>query len=249
MSSALESSQAPSMSLDGIINLARFPRRASRTLRERPSQIIKLLIDERETILVRFVTSRSVGEFRRLRELLLSRYVHLVRSISDCMAAVVDDDSLTYELAQDSLRDLERSFSKKGVEHLGAGASKEALFSLATLMKVYRLLPEVRSKKPPSRRLKRDRELGKNFDFAFLWAHIHLDCMVLALERRVQPTTEVLEEILDGMRKSVMAYSYLRQGLELRETAGKKLKAPEWDDEDQVLLEESARGLDRMPVK
>ena len=205
-------------------------------------------MDERETILVRLVTSRSLGEFRRLRDLLLNRYLHLVRSISDCVTAAVDDDSLIYELAQDSLKDLERNFSEKGVEHLGAGASKEALFSLATLMKVYRLLPEIRSKKPSSR-LKQDREMGKNFDFTFVWAHIHLDCMALALERRVQPAPQLLEEILDGMRKSVMAYSYLRQGLQLRKTAVQKLKAPEWDEEDQVLLEDSGRDLSTTPVK
>ena len=250
MSSTLEGFEAPSISLDGVINLVAFPQRASGALRERPAQIIKLLLDERETLLVRLVTSRSVEEFMRLRELLLNRYLHLVRSISDCVTAAVDDDSLTYELAQDSLRGLERNFNEKGVEHLGAAASKEALFSLATLIKVYRLLPEIKSKKPPSRRLKHDRELAKSFSFTFLWAHIHLDCLGTALDRQVQLAPEVLEAILDGMRRSVMAYSCLRQGLQLRGGASPshKTKPPEWDDEDQVLLEESARELETVSI-
>ena len=250
MSSTLEGFEAPSISLDGVINLVAFPQRASGALRERPAQIIKLLLDERETILVRLVTSTSVEEFMRLRGLLLNRYLHLVRSISDCVTAAVDDDSLTYELAQDSLRGLERNFNEKGVEHLGAAASKEALFSLATLIKVYRLLPEIKSKKPPSRRLKHDRELASSFSFTFLWAHIHLDCLATALDRQVQLAPEVLEAILDGMRRSVMAYSCLRQGLQLRGGASPshKTKPPEWDDEDQVLLEESARDLETVSI-
>ena len=236
------------MSLDGIISLVAFPQHASGSLRERPSQIIRLLMDERETILTRLVTSRSLEEFKRLRVSLLTRYLHLVRSISDCVAAVVDDDSSMYDLAQDSLRSFKDRFNESGMEYLGAEASKEAIFCLATLMRVYRLVPDIRSKTPSSRRSKQDRELGEKFNMTLLWAHIHLDCLGLALEKRLQLAPDVLGEILDGMRKSVMAYSYLRQGLQLRETAAQRLKAPEWDDEDQMLLEDSSRDLGMTPV-
>ena len=87
----------------------------------------------------------------------------------------------------------------------------------------------------------KDQELSANFTASALWAQLHLDCIRLIVTKSTDGVEQdVLDEMMVGARTAVMAYSYVRQGLELRTKQETYLvEGGPLDTEDKELLEES----------
>jgi hypothetical protein len=130
----------------------------------------------------------------------------------------------------------------KGIPRIGCDAIREAIFCLDTLRRSHRLVCELHSRGILSPEWKeKDRELSSSFTFSSLWAHLHLDCIrMIVTQSRDRIEKDVLESIMDGARSAVMAYSFARQGLEMRTKEETYLvEGGPIDQEDRELLEES----------
>lgn len=250
MSSPLEITRMARLPSDRIAGFVGFPKSAKQLLGQRSAKTLKGMIDEGETIVARLCASSSLARFKQLRddEDAFVRYWRLNRAISEFVSSVAEDESLLCELQTDSLDSAKADFEKRGPEQLGTGASREALFVIGTLKRVHRLLPRVRDVDPPKNDRAKDEDFGEHFGFHMTWSLLHLNCLELALKRRMPLEPSVQEEILAGSRQCVMAYSYLRQALELREKRGgsSRPRPPEFDDEDRELAAASTKDLETL---
>jgi hypothetical protein len=121
---------------------------------------------------------------------------------------------------------------------LGEESRREALFCLTTLKRAYNVVQSIKGGAPDGKQ-EADSELAANFNFSALYSQLHFDCLRLVMKQRIKQDPEVIDEMLQGARSSVMAYSFARQGAELRNKREPFLLDTQFDQEDQELLEES----------
>jgi hypothetical protein len=184
-----------------------------------PTEIIRRLAAQLETeILQPLVQARTRERFDELREELFPRYAKLSTAIASIVSAMVRESRFK-ALIQYSFQAMETALNTADLLDDLPGGRDEALFCLATLRRTYRLLPNLRMS-AVSRELRRDdAKLSQDFCSFALWTHLHLDCLGFAIASKLSPTPQTLHEMLVGFRVAVMAYSTVRQALELRRDA------------------------------
>ena len=83
-----------------------------------------------------------------------------------------------------------------------------------------------------------DYELAQKAGTAAIWAFMHLQSLDLSIRRQKAVSQDILNQLLGGLRQSVMVYAYIRSALDLRNVPNsryaEKLSA-DWDQEDQAL--------------
>jgi len=213
--------------------------RQARMLPDGPGRIVIIALREMERILARLLESKSRAEFEGTRKSVFSDYTNLTAILANSFSIHVDKSVREMAIRQ-AFQNVARRFETQGKEALGASVAGEAIFCLSTLKRAYRVLSQLDIEAPVSEELRRkDCELASQFNAAAIWAQLHTECLLFAIKKRTGLNQEVLTEVLVGMRFSVMAYSYVRQGFELRTTRQPYLSSDQQDDEDCNLLEES----------
>jgi len=202
--------------------------------------IVLTALRESDALLKPLLTAKRRTEFVSLREKMFADYVNLSFIIANSFSgAGVEKRRVA---TKEAFKFVQHIMYTKGTPRLGAETVREAIFCLDTLRRAHRLVCELHdSGSVPLEAKEKDRELSHSFTVSALWSQLHLDCIRLIITRSNDDIEkDVLETIMDGARAAVMAYSYVRQGLELRGKAQTYLleNQPQ-DDEDRELLEES----------
>ena len=202
------------------------------------AKIARLVYAEIDSVVAHLVECVSVEEFRYLRKKVLPPYFKLSLAMSNLVQSTMIDERDHAAIVQEGLTRLEQKFQAEGSLYLGADVNQEAIFSISTLKRAYRWLPRMLSRELPQERVEDDKELAGNFAEYVLYSQFHLDCLRFALRHHKTIASEVSTEILEGLRSSLMAYTCVRRGLELRGFLDHKtteLENLEWDDEDEML--------------
>ena len=111
-----------------------------------------------------------------------------------------------------------------------------------------RLLPPLAGNSADGGDQTEDVNLSPRFAGYMVITQFHLDCLHVILDEKVDVAGSVLEAVLDGIGACSLAYATLRNGLGLKEQSQLTLTVETpWDDEDQVLLNESE--YTRLPVR
>ena len=85
---------------------------------------------------------------------------------------------------------------------------------------------------------KTDEEFCVQFNLNALRAQFSLDCLNTALDEKQAIYPEVLEELVDGLRAIVNAYTWARRGLELRVPSEEPMfQGAAMEDEDMALMD------------
>lgn len=210
----------------------------ARMLPSGPGKIVIIALREMDKITARLVASKSKTEFDATRKTVFSDYANLCAILANSFS-VFADKSVRDLASSQAFQYVIHQFATQGKETLGADVLGEVIFCLTTLKRAYRLVSQIGDTEAPEEFQKKDRKLASDFDGSALWAQLHAECLRFAIRRRIGLNEQVLAEILEGMRASVMAYSYVRQGVELRTTRQPFLSSIEQDEEDRELLEES----------
>lgn len=201
------------------------------------AQIVERISKQLDEITVRVISAPTTVEFQRIREALFPSYVNLHMALGNTVVATIDLDELPI-LADASFNDLQAEFRSTGAAYFGEDAASELLFSLATLQSAYRLVPQLLTRPLGESDRRDDVELARKFTWAAIWSSFHLRGLRTALQRGSPITREVVHELLDGLRLSVMAYSYVRAALDLRKGLDVRYEEPVaaiWDAEDEAL--------------
>lgn len=213
--------------------------RQARLLQRGPARIVTLTLREMEVIVTRLSSSTSRAEFEALRTKNFSDYVHLSYILANTFS-LPEGTTVRQAVIQQSIKNVERVIESLGTSLVGPEVVREAIFSIETLGRAYKLVNLIHARGGVrSDQKEKDKELGVNFSSAAIWAQLHLDCLRFIVTHKIVTGKEIQEEILEGMRFSVMAYSFARQGLELRTVREPILTDIILDEEDRELLSES----------
>jgi len=213
--------------------------RQARMLQRGPAQIVTLTLREMERITTQLSECKSKSEFVTLRKKIFSDYVHLSYILANTFSM---PESLLVRQAviKQSIKNVEHLIETRGTPQIGVDHVRESIFCIETLRRAYRLVELIyaRGNIDPSVK-EQDQKLAVQFSSSAIWSQLHLDCLRFIVERQIAIGQEILEEILEGLRLSVMAYSFARQGLELRTVREPYLTDTIQDEEDRQLLDES----------
>ncbi len=211
----------------------------AKVLRRGLAAIVLAALRESDVLLQTLLTATGKTDFLSRRKKVFQDYVNLSFVIANSFSGAAKEKR---EMAtKDAFKLVEHIIHTKGTSRIGSERVRETVFCLDTLRRSSRLVCELHSRGDVAPELKdKDQELSANFTAAALWAQLHLDCVRLIVTRSNGVEQDVLDEMMKGARTAVMAYSYVRQGLELRTKQETYLvEGGPLDTEDQALLGES----------
>lgn len=207
------------------------------------ASIVLTALRESDNLLKPLIVATSKEEFASLRKKVFPDYANLAFIIGNSFSvAAAENPGLRQLATKDAFKLVERILHEEGTPRIGLNTAREANFCLDTLRRAHRLVEKLHSRgELPQELVERDRKFSAAFTHSALWAHFHLDCVrIIVKQSKGEVEKLVLDEIMNGARSAVMAYSYARQGLELRNRQESYLvEGAALDAEDQELLEES----------
>lgn len=215
------------------------------TLRVNSVAIVQAVRNEIRSLVHLLLVCPSAEMFRMERAKVFGKYSLFAKALSKL--TLTDADPLVHQqLVQGALAAAEQLLRQNGDGLLGTEATAEALFSLVTMQRAFKLVPQIIAKQTD--REEEDNRCAKEFGLAILWAYLHLDVLMAALCDGKTISVDVLADILQGLRFSVTAYAYAREGYRLRYPAAEPMMFPAvpWDDEDQALAAESTADREKI---
>lgn len=214
----------------------------AKVLRRGLAAIVLAALRESDALIKPLLGAKSKKDFAERRTKIFQDYINVSYVIANSFSgAGAEKREVATKGAFECVKEI---LTTKGTPRLGVDRTREAIFCLDTLRRAFRLVDQVHTRgvSVSEERKEQDRTLSRSFNLHALWAKLHLDCVRLIVTKSsnagVEP--EILDTIMDGARAAVMAYSFVRQGLELRRA--EELLLPEsgpLDTEDKDLLEES----------
>jgi hypothetical protein len=192
---------------------------------------------EIKSILLILLGTRTQAEYGRERERLFSKYLGLSLAISHFASAVVPRDVIE-RLSRESICELENDFRDKGLAAFGASVRSQTLFTIWTLRRTNEVLLQIVGAKLDEAKRDEDRNTCLHFTFSAFRAQMALECLQMAMDGGIAVYPEVSEELVDDLRAMVNAYSWARQGLEIRvPSVDVGIEIPAMDDEDRQLID------------
>ncbi|SRR5258706_6020607 len=178
----------------------------------------------------------TATDFREYRTSVFPSYVDLMAALGSVVRAKLNPSDLP-GLIEASFSEMEAAFSSGS--YFSDETRQEILFCVTTLKSAHRWLPHLLSNQPLDDEVRQENmKLARSFTSAATWANFHLVALRMAQGRDQNVVPEVQQELLDGLRHAVMAYSYVRQALDLRHVLddryAEEIVIP-WDGDDQVL--------------
>jgi len=212
----------------------------ARLLHRGPARIVVTALGEIDVAVTRLAACRSKSEFVTTREEVFPDFMNLSYIIANSFS-MTRDRAIRRAAVDQAIKTVERYFQVAGVERFGVEVVREAIFCFDTLRRAYKLVDIIHERHDALSQGSReaDRKLAGAFNGSALWAQLHLDCLRVIISKRMVQDQEVVDEILQGSRLSVMAYSYARQAVELRTKREPFLLDSTRDEEDEELSQES----------
>lgn len=191
---------------------------------------------EIKNILFTIISTRSGNEQRREFARLFPKYLGLSLSISHFVNAVVDRN-VVERLSRESICELEADFRDKADAAFGSSVRSQALFTIWTLRKINDVITKIVSANLDENKKEDDLAACMQFTVNALRAQMALDSLQMAMDQKIALYPEVSEALVEDLRAMVNAYSWARQGLEVRvQPSDADENVPNLDDEDNALL-------------
>lgn len=188
---------------------------AKRSLAPSASDVLAGCVDAIGVILRSAIETRTRAEYARVFNDLFPKYAAVTCAVSHFATAVIQKP-LREQLVRESICEMETDFRDKGLAAFGTAVRDQAMFTVWTLRKINELADQIIGLPIPSEKKKEDAEYSGKFNIHVLRAQFSLDCLNAALEGEQAIYPEVLEEIIDGLRSMVDAYTWARRGLQIR---------------------------------
>jgi len=142
---------------------------AERRLGRGPAEVVNLIVAQVSATALRLANVKTPQEFIELRNEVFDKYAKLCIGLAHIIRAEGPTPSID-ALADESLREFERRFREVASVLLSAHQLEEALFSLSTLRRTYRLLSRIVSNPPPKQCEIEDRQTASEFGWSVLYA-------------------------------------------------------------------------------
>jgi hypothetical protein len=190
-------------------------KRAQRSLAPSAADVLAGCADVIGVILHSAIETRTKAEYVRVFNNLFPKYVAVTAALSQFATAVIQKPLLE-QLVRESICEIEADFRDKALAAFGAAVRDQTMFTAWTLRKINELTDQIIALPVPAEKRSEDAEFSGKFNHHALRAQFSLDCLNVALDCEQAIYPEVLEELIDGLRSMVDAYTWARRGLELR---------------------------------
>ncbi len=210
---------------------------SARSLTPSTSDVLKGCWDAIDQILRSAIEARTKAEFDRIFAKSFPNYMGLTMAISHFATAVIPKP-VREQLVRESICELEADFRDKGLASFGTAVRDQALFTVWTLRKISDLTTQIIDAPLDKSRMDEDAEFCASFNLSALHAQFSVDCLEMSLRTHRAIYPEVLDEVVEGLRAMVNAYTWARRGLELRIPVEEmSVKTLPLDDEDRALMD------------
>ena len=195
--------------------------------------------------LLRVIGAHSAKEFDERRYQVFADYVSTLSALASLARVEVSPD-LMETVVDVSFDRLNAKIDSEVPDRFGVAARDQARFTTWTLRRTLAVLKRTAESKP-SETSQEERQLSEEFSRWLWWTLFHLDCLQVAIKFEKPMRSEIVEVVIEGLRAAVNAYTFARRGLALRDEASLEMTSPvsDWDEEDQLLLDDSMADLDR----
>jgi hypothetical protein len=213
---------------------------ATKKLQPSFGDIVRTVLTEIDDLGIRAAKAPSVSAFKKERaDKLYPVFVRLTRAISELLEAKLDKSDLR-GMREASSKVIQDEVEAKWASHFSDETQKEVLFALNALNSAQSLVLRVTSADLPDdpEVVEANEKLRKDYNLAAQWAHFHFEILRAAFTHKITIASDVLQEILVGLRLAVMAYAFIRQGAELRHILDDRYTEEFdviWDEEDAEL--------------
>ncbi|MGA2437349.1 MAG: hypothetical protein ABSF57_02415 [Acidobacteriaceae bacterium] len=223
---------------EGLLSfLVSRSKESARTLTPSTSEVLRGCWDAIDLILRSAIEIRTKAEYDRMFDASFPNYVGLTMAISHFATAVIPKP-VREQLVRESICELEADFREKGLAGFGEAVRDQAMFTIWTLRKISELTTQIVEAPLDKSRRADDAEFCASFNVSALRAQFSLDCLETSLRTNRAIYPEVLDEVVDGLRAMVNAYTWARRGLELRIPVVELSVEPlQLDDEDRALMD------------
>jgi hypothetical protein len=223
-------------SLEGSLSfLASCSQKSARELSAPTVEVFKGIRSAVNELLVNIIQKRTREEFRSAFALSFPKYMEMALSLSYFAQAIVPPATIE-RLTREAICEMEADFRDKGMAAFGSVARDQALFTVWTLRKVHDLLTQISVVKTEKAKQKDDEKYCLHFAASALQAHFSLDCLKMALRLDQPIYPEVMEQLTDGLRAMVNAYTWARLGVSLRAPKVTVSEEPDSSDEEDMEL-------------
>jgi hypothetical protein len=230
------------------VEAAVFVRRdQARMLEPTRARIVRLIFSEKKRIVNIVAGSKGRDEYLELRAKFFPVYLNLASMLSNSFSTA--EPVLRDIAVREAFQQVTAQLEVEGKGKLAEGDLEEAKFCVDTLRRSFRLLGVIHKHgevAPDAPEV--DRSLALKFNATAVYSEFHLNCLLFGLQHCETMDAGILGAMLEGMRSSVMAYSYVRQGVALRQAPQQQASLRmSLDDEDRELLAESFAELSSDP--
>ena len=240
MGAGLQEVQAVIVPFAKVSSLGILEKSATQKLQPSLGEIIRTILTEIDDLGIRAAKAPNLSVFKKERAgKFYPVFVRLTRAMSELLEAKLDESEIT-GLGESSFTAIQVEVETEWAAYFSAETNAEILFAISALKNSEALIRCVRAVKlPDDPDLKRkSSELRRNYNLAAQWSHFHFEILRAAFTNKMLIVPEVLQEILSGLRFSVMAYAFIRQSVELRNVLDDKYSEEFdviWDEEDTEL--------------
>jgi len=183
----------------------------------KPSELVPLLRQQIDELIIRAIKSNNLEDFRKIRERDIGEYNAFVIAISRFVTANLDA-SAEKKLILGTLTSHEQWFRQNGPDVLGVDAVNQALFHLITYRKAYQFISELKiaAKLTEPLEIAEDCSLAKRCYMAASWVWYHYELLLVAPNKKLPPSNDVLKEILNSLKFVDIMYSCAKRAYLLR---------------------------------
>jgi len=241
----------PKVRLGELLKLVGLPfQRVDRTAEivGRANELVRaamVIVDDK---VLATIEKRTAEDFVSARDGIFPEYFVVMRALGDLTKVLLPKQTMD-RLSAEWFSELEADFREMGPSAFGSDLTDRGIFTVWTLRKIHDLAQEVEAFTSPKEREAKDCEMATDFAMKAMWTRFHVDCLAKAMRGKKPIYPEVVEPIREGLRTAVNTYACIRQWADLRNPRTEPELSPvEWTDEDEILLADSMRDLERYPA-
>jgi hypothetical protein len=238
----------PKVNLGELLKIIGLPTERERATRsvERSGDLIREVVSVIDDLVTTSIEQRTAEAFIKTRNDVFPHYVAAIRALGD-LAAIILPKQAIERISTECFSEMEADFREYGTSAFGSDLTDRGLFTVWTLRKIHNLAKEI-ADFPLLENVEEDAERAMDFITAALWNRFHVDCLIKSMRAEKPIYPELVDPIRDGLRAAVNAYACIRQWADLRNPREEPVVPPiEWTTDDEILLLDSMRDLDREP--
>lgn len=219
---------------------------AAKELSASANEVINTVQSVIDGLVLCTIEQHTRADFEKVRSAVFPSYFTAMRALGDLVKIVVPPQAIE-RIISESFCELEADFRQPGLS-IGSDLSERAMFTVWTLRKINALSQEITAE-PPNEDAG-DACLARNYATHAVWTKFHIDCLVKSMRAQKPIYPEVVDPIRDGLRAAVNAYGWIRQWVDLHAArAEPELAQVPWDEEDEILLNDSMGDLARSSAR